>query len=165
MRKITFLTLTISFLLILTACPYASKVPIDQPNMKIDKKLIGKWVKLDDLNKKKPNYFQISVATNKQYNVVKYEYQSSDSAYKEVKYVSHMSKIGDNKFFNMQKDGTGDYYLYKIVLKGDKFTLFEVTDNIDEKFENSEELKNFIKKYMHLSFFYNKDEKTYAKEK
>jgi uncharacterized membrane protein YkgB len=43
--------------------------------------------------------------------------------------------------------------------------LYELTDNIDEKFTESQKLKEFVKKNMHLSFFYNKDEKKYVKVK
>ena len=57
----------------------------------------------------------------------------------------------------------GKFYLHKVDLSDDRFVLYEVTDNIDEKFDSSEKLKAFVKKHMHLSFFYNKDEVTYYK--
>lgn len=63
----------------------------------------------------------------------------------------------------MQQDGKGDYYLYRIDMGNGEFTLFELTDNIDEKFNTSAELKAFVKKNMGLSFFYNKDEERYLK--
>lgn len=65
---------------------------------------------------------------------------------------------------NMQKDGTGDYYLHKVVLKDKAMTFIEVTENIDEKFNTSEELRAFITKYMKLSFFYTKEEVQYTKQ-
>ncbi len=164
MKNTALFTLTFIFLLVLTACPYASKVPIDEANLKVNKDLIGKWIKSSDLQKEHPNYFQISDNGDKHYKIIKFEYQSSDSAYKETLYAAHISKIDNNSFLNMQKDGQGDFYLHKIELTGNKFKLFEITDNIDEKFNNSEELKIFIKQYMHLSFFYNKDEQLYVKE-
>ncbi len=164
MKHTTLFTLTFVILLVLTACPYASKVPIDEANLEIDKQLIGKWIKSSDFKKKKPDYFQISDNGDKHYLIVEFEYQSSDSTYKEVQYVAHISKIDNNSFLNMQKDGVGDFYLYKIELKANKFKLFEITDNIDETFNTSEDLRNFIKQYMHLSFFYNKEEQLYVRE-
>ena len=153
-------------MLVLTACPYQSSVPISEPNQKLDKKLMGKWIKESDLEAENPEYFEIKPIEKDKYkfNIVKYEYQTSDSSYKETKYLTHLTKIEDNVFMNMQKDGEGDYYLHKINLDGDKFVLFELTDNIDEKFNTSPELYDFVKKYMNLSFFYNKDEVTYVRD-
>ncbi len=146
-----------------TGCPYASKVPIDSPGAKVNQKLFGKWLKASDKDKENPEYFVISEIDPNKYSIVKFEYQTNDSSYKETKYVSHISQIEDISFLNMQKDGVGDYYLHKIDLGNNEFTLYEVTDNIDEKFGSSDELKAFVKKYMRLSFFYNKDETKYVK--
>jgi len=149
--------------IIITGCPYASKVPIDQPSVKVQKELIGKWVKAGDQTKENPEFFVISPIGDVKYNIVKNEYNTYDSAYKETIYISHISKVGNLEFMNMQQDGKGDYYLYRIDLGQGEFTLYELTDNIDEKFNTSEELKAFIQKNMNLSFFYNKDEERYIK--
>ena len=77
-----------------------------------------------------------------------------DSTYSQYMYISHITYIEGTLFMNMQKDGTGDYYLHSVVLEGKELTFIEVTENIDEKFNTSEELKAFIAKYMHLSFLY-----------
>ena len=146
-------------------CPYQSQVPIDVPNQKIDKAMIGKWVKNSEKDKENPEYFGISAIDDYKYNIVKFEYQTNDSTYKETKYLTHFTKIDDLVFMNMQKDGEGDYYLHRIDLMGDEFLLFELTDNIDEKFTSSDELLSFVKKNMNLSFFYNKDETKYVRDK
>lgn len=148
---------------VLMACPYQSVVPIDVPNQKVDKAMLGKWVKNSDKDKPNPEYFEISSLSEFKYNIVKYEYQSSDSTYKQTKYVTHFTKIENLTFMNMQKDGEGDFYLHRIDVVGNEFTLFELTDNIDEKFNTSADLKKFVMKNMNLSFFYNKDEKKYVR--
>lgn len=150
--------------LVLTACPYQSSVPISEANQKPNKKLMGKWVKESDMDKENPEYFKIQPIDKYKFNIVKFEYQSSDSTYKGTKYLTHISKIDDNVFLNMQENGQGDYFLHKIDLQGDKFVLYEITDNIDEKFNTSAELYDFVKKYMNLSFFYNKEELTYIRD-
>ncbi|MBN1252766.1 MAG: hypothetical protein JXR51_05915 [Bacteroidales bacterium] len=155
----------VAVIFILTACPYQSQVPIDVPNQKIDKTIIGKWVKNSEADKENPEYFQISELDTYKYNIVKFEYQSNDSTYKQTKYLTHFTKIEDYVFMNMQQDGEGDFYLHRIDMNGDEFTLYELTDNIDEKFASSEELKKFVEKNMKLSFFYNKDEIKYVREK
>ena len=57
------------------------------------------------------------------------------------------------------------YYLYKIDMQsGASFIkLLPVTENIDEKFTSSAELKKFIEKNKSLSFFYDKDENSFIK--
>ncbi len=153
--------------LVLTACPYTSRVPISATSEKLDKKLFGKWVKASDYDEEHPEFFEISEHQKFQYQIAKNEYNSTDSVYDKTIYVSHTTTLGEYMFINMQKDGEGDYYLYRIVLNEDKsdFTLFEVTDNIDEKYNNSADLKAFVDKYKALSFFYNSDEKKYVKQK
>ena len=150
---------------VLTACPYQSKVPIDKPNTKVDKTVLGKWIKKSDKENENPEYFQISAIEENKYNIVKFEYQSNDSTYKQTKYITHFSYIKDYVFMNMQKDGDGDYFMHRIDMNGDEFMLYELTDNIDEKFVSSEEFKKFVKKNMKLSFFYNKDEVKYVRSK
>ena len=118
---------------------------------------------IGDQEKENPEFFVIKELNDHKYNIIKNEYNTYDSAYKEKIYISHISKIDDLSFMNMQENGKGDYFLYKIVLNQGEFSLYEVTDNIDEKFNTSQELKAFIKKHMHLSFFYNKDEEKYIK--
>ncbi|OQY00291.1 MAG: hypothetical protein B6I20_09045 [Bacteroidetes bacterium 4572_117] len=150
---------------VLTACPYQSAVPIDEAIVKVDNKVLGKWIKNSDLEKDNPEYFEISAIDKYKYSIVKFEYQSSDSTYKETKYITHFTNIEDYVFMNMQENGKDDYYLHRMDLKGNEFSLYEVTDNIDEKFTDSKKLKKFIKKNMKLSFFYNKDETKYVRSK
>jgi len=157
------LMIMVSVVMLFTACPYTSSVPIDNPSVKVDKNLLGKWVKNSDQTAENPTYYLISQLDNFKYNIVKNEYNSYDSAYSKTNYVGYISKIDNISFMNMQQDGKGDYYLHRIDLANSEFSFIEVTDNIDEKFNTSEELKAFVKKYMNLSFFYNKDEEKYTK--
>jgi len=64
---------------------------------------------------------------------------------------------------NMQELGQEKYDIYKLDITDTEFTMFEVTDNIDETFTNSGDFIKFIKKNMNLSFFYNASEKTYKR--
>ncbi len=161
--------LTLLFLaaltVLLTACPYQSDVPIDKPVIKIDKAILGIWAKPNDIEKENHNFYDIQKIDKVKYSVVNNEYNTTDSAFTQTKYIAHLSKVGDLMFMNMQKNGEGDYYIHRIDIGKEEFTLFEVTDNIDEKFTISKDFKEFVKKNMHLSFFYNKDEKKYIKEK
>jgi len=160
--SIFFLTAVSIFLF---ACPYKSKVPIDAETVKIKPELIGKWVKNTDIEKEKPAFFIISELSKTKYQFTKNEYSTYDSTYKLTNYTVYFSLIENVEFMNMQEENGEDFLLYKIVSGNKEITLFEVTDNIDEQFTTSAELKAFIKKYMNLSFFYNKDEEKYVKVK
>lgn len=149
---------------VLVACPYTSSVPIDEPNEKVNKKLIGKWVKTSDLSAENPNYYTIEKHDKFLYKIVDNSYNTMDSTYRQEIYISHITDIEGISFMNMQKDGTGDYYLHKIELGEKVLTFAEVTENIDEKFNTSAELKAFVAKYMNLSFFYSKEEIQYTKQ-
>ena len=164
MKKILFGMPVVFFLMILlVACPYKSKIPIDEANVKLDKNLLGKWIKASDYNNENPSFYDFSKMNNFKYIMVDNEYNSTDSAYKKTNYITHITKINDVAFLNMEKDG--EYYLHKIEFKGsNELIIYEVTDNIDENFNTSKELKDFVKKHMHLSFFYNKDEVIYRKK-
>ena len=156
-------------MMLLTACPYDSQVPITEADKPIDKALLGNWYKEGEQNSEYPSeYYKITGMTPELYQVTKMEMNTEDSTYREESYVSHISvlKGADNKeykFLNMKKDGS--YYLHRVDLSDKKFVLYEMTDNVDEKFNTSAELREFVKKHMHLSFFYNKDELTYYKGK
>jgi biopolymer transport protein ExbD len=165
MKTKSFFLILAAIVLVIAACPYTSTVPIDQPTVKTDKKMEGKWIKSSDVTAENPNFYEIKIFNDYKYTIVNNEYSSYDSTYTKTTYIAHASKIENISFLNMQKDGTGDYYLYKFELGPDELTLFELTDNIDEKFNSSADLKAFVQKNMKLSFFYNKDETKYLKSK
>jgi len=151
-------------ILFLTGCPYSADVPLDEATEKVNNDYMGKWVKKSSLSEDNPKYYMVSKKDATHYVFEEYNYSSNDKKYNKDMYVGHTTTIGNVVFLNLEKDGK--YYFYKIVLTSDKknFTLFEVTDNIDEKFLKSSELKAFFDKYKDLSFFYNKDEEKYEKQ-
>ncbi len=156
----------ISALIFLTACPYTSDVAITPATEKVNKKMLGKWVKASDMDKEHPEFLQISKFEKTKYKIEKNEYNSTDSVYDVTIFISHTSTLGDYIFINMQKSGENEFNIYRIEPDGDNsFKLYEVTDNIDEKFTKSEDLKAFVDKYKELSFFYNSDETKYIREK
>ncbi len=152
------------FILILTGCPYSSDIPIDEPKEKVNQDYIGKWVKASSSTEENPKYYNVTKKDDLHYIFEEFTYSSNDKKYNSDKYVGHSTTLGNVVFLNLQKDEK--YYFYKIELNKEKkqFKLYEVTDNIDEKFNKSSELKAFFDKYKDLSFFYNKDEEKYEKQ-
>lgn len=153
-------------LFLLTACPYESSVPITEANKGIDNRFLGKWIKEGEQDEEFPDeFYQIQALGDRLYEIEKNDFSSEDSTYRTETYISHFSTLTksgeDFLFLNMKKDGK--YYLHRVDLSDETFVLFEVTDNIDEQFSNSKDLKAFVEKNMDLSFFYNKDEATFYK--
>jgi len=161
MRAKIYFPILLVLSVILLGCPYSSEVPIDSPKIEVNQNLIGKWIE-QKKDKENPEYIEIKKADEKIYQIDHYSWENNQ--YKAEKYFMHVSKVRNMEFMNFQKEGETNYYLYKFTLEGKTLTFFEITDNIDEKFKDSKELKAFIKKYMNLSFLYNADEEIYLKE-
>ncbi len=162
LKKLSGLLLVV-LMLVLTGCPYKSSVPIGPTEEKVEEVLLGKWIKAKDVSQENPEYFEIKKFANMEYEIDKWTYNSYDSAYSMERYISHTTTIDENIFLNMQKDGAGNFYLYKIEFSAKDLKLFEITENIDESFNTSNELKAFVQANMNLSFFYSKDEVRYVK--
>jgi hypothetical protein len=144
-------------MIVLQGCPYGTEVAIDEPSVKIDEKLLGKW------EAKNSGDYTYNVTKKDDFNY-KFEKKGKTST-DATMYTGFISVIDGAKFMNIYEDAasTKTYYLYKLEMSGSgaKATLVPVTENITEKFANSAELKAFIKKYMGLSFFYSKDKEEY----
>ena len=144
-------------MIVLQGCPYGSDVAIDEPTVKIDEKLLGKW------EAKNSGDYMYTVSKKDDYNY-KFEKKGKTSSETSV-YTAFLSVIDNVKFLNIYEDNANPkvYYLYKLEMSGSraKVSLLPVTENITEKFTSPAELKAFVKKYMGLSFFYSKDKEEY----
>jgi hypothetical protein len=163
-KKIFKVSILASMMMLLTACPYQSKVPISKPDEKISKDLLGDWIATSELEYDNPTYYSIAKFSKVKYEVVENSYSTYDSTYSEKKYFMHSSTLGDRTFMNVQEASGGDYYLHYLEIGDNEFTLFEVSENIDEQFTSSAALKAFVEKNMELSFFYSKSEVKYIKK-
>ena len=156
-----------SFLLLITiavtfwGCPYQTSVSIDSPSVKIDQKLIGTWKS----NSSEDNKYKIEAKDEFIYSIIKRSKGSEDE-----KYFGFISLINNVSFFNIYNDNGSDappedYYLYRMEIKGDGIIILkELTENIDEEFASSDELKKYIIANMNNSYFYSKDEEIYTKQ-
>jgi hypothetical protein len=152
------------FAIVFMGCPYSSEVPIDEPSVKTDPKLIGKW---EDKNSSEYNYI-ISKSGDFNYKICKRKIKAESTGTDTSTYMAYVSDVNGTRFLNLWEaySTSKSYSLYKLELNGSgsKLTLASVTENIDEKFTSSPELKKFIQMYMNLSFFYSKDEDVYIRE-
>lgn len=153
-------------LLFLFGCPYKSQVPITDATLELDKTLLGKWQKVENVADENPSYLEVSKADENHLNVLEFQFDQTDSVYKSKTYTAHLSKVGKHTFVNLLENQTPPYMIYALDRTGHStFTLKEVTDNIDEKFSSSEDLSSFLEKHADLSFLYSKEETAYQKMK
>lgn len=165
MKRFLFIAAIISFSFILTGCPYDSEVAIDNPaSVKYPAALLGNWEpksSSDEFYKiKRKDDFVISIIKTKKNAKAEdtpEEYEAFLSEVDGVKFLNLYEKSGDNS--------TPKFYLYKLEINnsGTKITLSPLTENIDEKFQTSAELKAFIKENMKHSFFFDKEEEVFIK--
>ena len=165
-------------------CPYSSDVPVDKPNIKVESSYLGVWsetsvstIKYDikRLNDFEYLIVQLPDTTSKEDNSADDNSGQPEDVKKSSDttiYTGHISKIKDFYFLNLKSKGenfleANKYNIYKIDFTGSsEFKLTEITSNIKEQFDNPDDLRNYIEKYMDsgISFFYG-SETTYIKEK
>jgi hypothetical protein len=137
---------------IFTACPYESSVPIDAPSIKIDPALFGVWADI-----KAQDTYKISRHNDYVYDIV----QMKNLALIDTLHSFHsmVNGIPFLNFIDNIDDESKTYLFYKMnKINDETIILSEVTDNIDERFTSSSELKQFISDNMKYSFFFNKEE-------
>jgi len=139
--------------LLFQGCPYESPVPIEAPSIKINPALLGTWVSAKE-------------GSNETYEVTKkddYHYSINETdASDHNNYEAYISDVGGAQFLNIrgyEKDSASNYVFYKLNMNStNEITLSEITENVDEKFSSSADLKKFIKSNMKNSYFFGKEE-------
>lgn len=164
MKKFVQLFAVVSFSFLLMGCPYETEVPIDQPSIKFPSNLFGKWEPKsssdDVLTIKRKDDFTVIITKTKK------DAKPDDSV---EQYEAFLSAVDNIQFLNVTEaseySSTPKYYLYKMEVSpsGSRITLSAVTENIDETFSSSAELKIFIQKNMNHSFFFEKEEEVYLR--
>ena len=87
-------------MLLLTACPYQSRVPISKPVEKINKALLGKWISADEMEYDDPTHFEISKVDKIRYEIIEHSYSTYDSTWSEKMYMMHTSDVGGDTFIH-----------------------------------------------------------------
>ncbi len=161
-----FIVITIvSFSFILTGCPYQSEVAIDSSaSVKYPATLLGNW----EPKSSSDDFYKIKRKDEYLFTIIKTKKDPKPEDTPE-EYEAFLSEIDGVRFMNLHEkkadDSNTKYYLYKMEINnsGTKITLSPLTENIDEKFQNSGELKAFIKENMKHSFFYDKEDEVFIK--
>lgn len=143
---------------VLWGCPYKSSVPLSDATEYVNKQIFGKWIPRGMEEKANPEYYLIEQRDTLRYDVAHYQYNEEEKGYTTKTYVAHTTRLENILFMNLQESGTKEYLLYRLDVSDGLMTMYEVTNNIDEKFTDSEKLRDFFSKYMRLSFFYNAEE-------
>jgi hypothetical protein len=156
MKQILQYSIFISISILFSGCPYESTVPIDAPSIQVNPNLFGTWK--DSLEKES---YKVSKSDDYTYKIEKIK----DGIKEKDVLFAYTSLIDGIPFLNMYfydpNEPERKYSFYKLfILSNDRITLSEVTENIDEHFRRSADLKNFFKQNMNHSFFYSKQDMT-----
>ncbi|MCB9192174.1 MAG: hypothetical protein H6603_02670 [Flavobacteriales bacterium] len=159
MKNVSFVVLLAALSVLLWGCPYKSMIPLSEPTEYVNKQVLGKWMPKSQESNAHPEYYVIAQKDTVRYAVDHFQYNENDSAYETKLYTTWTTRIDNIQFMNVQQDGQREVTLYRLDVMGDDLMiLYEVTNNIDEKFTDSKKMQEFFKKYKSLSFFYNGDE-------
>ena len=162
MNKLVQLVAMAACCFLLMGCPYETEVPISEPSVKFPADLLGKW----ESKSASDEIITISKKTDYIVSISKTKKEPKEDD-KPEEYEAYLSDIDAVKFLNiseLNEQGSGaKFYLYRIEVSANssRITLNAVTENIDEQFSNSAELKAFIQKIMHLSFCYEVEDEIY----
>lgn len=163
-KLFSYLSLAICCL-VLMGCPYESEVPLSEAKTKPSDSLIGVWEESGN------STVTISVerGVGNTLKIVKTtQNEGMDPTIED--YGAHITDINGQMFLNVSEiddyDTAPHYYIYKLEKNGEfKMVLYEVTPNIREKFNSSEEMKSYFAANMNNSYFYSTGELTYFKIK
>lgn len=158
MKKLLTFAFLFGAMMLFWGCPYSSLVPLGSAVEKIRPELIGSWVSDGEVNLEHPSYYTIAKYDSVRYEVAHFQFQDESKEYSAKNYIGHTTYLDGLLFMNMVESGTKEYLLHRMDITPTGFKLYEVTDNIDEKFESTADMQAFFKKHMRLSFFYNRDE-------
>jgi hypothetical protein len=157
LNKLLNFSLLAMIVLLCTACPYESDVPVDVAKIAINESVLGRWKENTAENK---DYCEITKLNATQYTITNYTKDEAKEAYKTKEYIAHLSKVDGMDFINLSNPKKPSIFMiYKIVLSADgkTMTLFPLSEHIREKFTTSKELQEFISKHKNLSFFYGQE--------
>ena len=138
----------------LAACPYESSVPISNAGIKTNPVLFGTWQDAIDTT----TVYKVTEQNMFYYKILETHNDGSEPKH----YLAYDSKINESTFLNLWEDVPGEkprYLLYKLEIRNaNSILLIEVTENIDEQFSSSDQLKKFIENNMNSSYFFSKSE-------
>jgi hypothetical protein len=160
MKKSIKYFLFAAMIVFMTACPFEAPFPIDEPSIKYSSSMIGNWAEESELENEFPSYFAISDVDGYSFKIEEYTYDEEEDSWSTGEYGAHLSEVGDHKFINIYDVSMETWYFYRLDWDDpDQFSLYAVTEYIDEGFDSSAEMKIFFEKYCDLSFFYQGAEK------
>lgn len=142
---------------LLSGCPsYASLVPLDKPNVKVNTAYIGKWMTSDNGIKQENHNedgYEVTKKDEYWYRVSEISNGNATSQYQ-----MYVTNIAGSDFINLQNldSMNNGYSFYKLALDktGKKLVMLPLSNYIKETFTDSKKLNAFVAKNKGLSFFY-----------
>ena len=164
-------TCSIFSLIVLTGCPYESKVPLTETGGEIPKNFIGKWAEVTELSKESNlDYYQIDPINKKEFMLKEIEYSTYSKKFDTTFFKGRLSLINNVYFMTTQKyepikknqEETTDpfeednvsYYTYRVRYENGYIKIDELSTDITEVFKDSKEFYDFVQKNMSNELLY-----------
>lgn len=151
MKKLFSISLIIVAMIMFYGCPYESLVPIDNPTLPLNQKLIGKWNpggegEIYEIKKQDEFHYAIDAIKGD----------------KKESYTAFLSDVNGTLFLNLSENKPENnerkYLFYKVeVVNDNSFKIYPVSENVREKFKTKEEMKKFIADNMKNSYLFEKE--------
>gem|GEM_PF-1218987 len=164
MKKYLFIGLLPLLSVLLTACPYESKIPLSKPQEKIDRKFLGRWESEDEVY----NSYTITPVNQYEYSILQ-----KTSVGGVHKYTGFISKIRGGSFLNAYSDSLHIYYLYRLKFdsSANEMTVMPFTKEMAARFKDfplkpndTQALNDFVWRNMNLRDFYDVEEQAVYKQ-
>ena len=171
-------------LIVLTGCPYESKVPLTETGVEIPKNFIGKWAEVTELSKESNlSFYQLDPINKKEFMLNKIEYSSYSKKYDTTFYKGRFSLINNVYFMSIKKyepikknqdemtnpfeEDKEGFYTYRVRNEKGYIKIDELSNDISEVFNNSTEFYDFVQKnstneLLYTSTFYNNSQSVFT---
>ena len=152
MKKVVPFLVVLPMLLLLTGCPYNSKVPLSNtPKVAVDANLLGTWQTVNDKDSIDMKIFSFN--SLEYYIDVRPTLKNSSEI---SRYRTFVSMVGKEKIVNMEDlDKKGEYNFFSYKLEGDLLRVQLVSDvSVKEVYLTSKKMnKAFSKKIGEKDFY------------
>lgn len=151
MKKLLQYGIVAGACIMLSACPYESMVPIDEPTEKLDERLVGRWRHVSDIKEKE--IVTINKVDDQMYKI---EMGNKNDTTYQIQ-AAWLSTVDGRRYLNIKDESkpVPSHNFMQIVELSKKRFIYRAIDEGDKKvFSNSADLKKWISDNQNKPGFY-----------
>ena len=157
MRRLSILLILFSGALILWGCPYASDVPVDEPCIRVDKGLYGKW-RIPSEEKSYAELGNLSRGDSTSYRLIYNLWSVENNTYEINLCKAWLSRVKERWFLNIQPESKSGGNIFICAFQCDKsqetIHLKPIAAEDAPRFGTSSDLRKWIARNMRKKDFF-----------